>query len=215
MRKTLGIFGGTFDPIHIGHLRMALELKQQLKLDEMRLLPCYLPPHRATPGASAEQRVAMLKLALQDCADLRVDTRELQRDKPSYTFDTLSELRTELSEQTSICLCMGMDSFVSLDQWHEWRQLIRLAHIVVVERPGYQLPESGAVADLLRRHRADADVITAAPAGAVVVSSPGLLPISATAIRTQINAGDSPQFLLPDAVWNYIRAQGLYRKRDQ
>lgn len=211
MRKTLGIFGGTFDPIHIGHLRMALALKQQLKLDEMRLLPCYLPPHRATPGASAEQRVNMLALALQDCAELSVDTRELQRDKPSYTYDTLCELRVELGEQTSICLCMGMDSFAALDQWYEWRQLIRLAHIVVVERPGYVLPETGAVADLLRRHRAEAEVISAVPAGALVIASPALLPVSATAIRTQINAGESPQFLLPDAVWNYIRAQGLYR----
>lgn len=212
MRKTLGIFGGTFDPIHIGHLRMALELKQQLKLDEMRLLPCYLPPHRATPGASAEQRVAMLELALQYCADLSIDTRELKRDKPSYTFDTLRELRAESGGQTSICLCMGMDSFAALDQWHEWRQLIRLAHLVVVERPGYALPQTGAVAELLRRHSADVDALIAAPAGAVVVASPALLPVSATAIRAQINAGESPQFLLPDAVWNYIRAQGLYRQ---
>lgn len=211
MRKTLGIFGGTFDPIHIGHLRMALEIKQQLKLDEMRLLPCYLPPHRATPGATADQRVAMLELALQSCAELVVDTREIMRAKPSYTYDTLCELRAELGEQTSLCLCMGMDSFLSLDQWHEWKQFIRLAHIVVVERPGYDLPELGAVAELLRRHRADTEVISAAPAGAVVIVAPGLLPISATAIRTQINAGESPQFLLPDMVWNYIRMHGLYR----
>ncbi len=215
MRKTLGIFGGTFDPIHIGHLRMALELKQQLKLDEMRLLPCYLPPHRASPGASAEQRVAMLELALQDCTELAIDPRELLREKPSYTYDTLGELRAELGEQISLCLCMGMDSFLTLDQWHEWKQLIRLAHIVVVERPGYTEPESGAVADLLRRHRADVDVIGSAPAGAVVVTSPALLPVSATAIRAHINAGESPQFLVPDAVWNYIRTQGLYRVRAQ
>ena len=211
MRKTLGIFGGTFDPIHIGHLRMALELKQQLQLDEMRLLPCYLPPHRTTPGATAEQRVAMLELALQSCTELTIDTRELKRAKPSYTYDTLRELRAELGEQISICLCMGMDSFVSLDQWHEWQQLLRLAHIVVVERPGYELPEVGVMADLLRRHRAEADVISAAPAGAVVIAASGLLPVSATAIRAQIGAGESPQFLLPDAVLNYIRAQDLYR----
>lgn len=211
MRKTLGIFGGTFDPIHIGHLRMALELRQQLKLDEMRLLPCYLPPHRATPGASAEQRVAMLELALQDCAELTIDPRELLREKPSYTYDTLCELRAELGEQISLCLCMGMDSFLTLDQWHEWRQLIRLAHLVVVERPGYEIPEVGAVADLLRRHRAEAEAIHEAPAGAVIIASPALLPVSATDIRAQISAGESPQFLLPDPVLNYIRAQGLYR----
>lgn len=211
MRKTLGIFGGTFDPIHIGHLRMALELRQQLKLDEMRLLPCYLPPHRATPGASAEQRVAMLELALQDCAELTVDPRELLREKPSYTYDTLCELRAELGEQISLCLCMGMDSFLTLDQWHEWRQLIRLAHLVVVERPGYEIPEVGAVADLLHRHRAEAEAIHEAPVGAVIIATPALLPVSATDIRAQISAGESPQFLLPNPVLNYIRAQGLYR----
>lgn len=211
MRKCLGIFGGTFDPIHIGHLRLAVELKQQLVLDEMHLLPCYLPPHRATPGASAAQRVEMLQLALQDCSGLQVDTRELRRDQPSYTVDTLTELRAELGAQVSLVLCMGMDSLCSLDTWHEWQQLIRLAHIVVVERPGYWLPTVGPVADLVRRHRADADVIHAVAAGGLVVMAPRLLPVSATDIRAQINAGQSPQFLLPDAVLNYIKSQQLYR----
>ncbi|AQT62068.1 nicotinate-nucleotide adenylyltransferase [Cellvibrio sp. PSBB023] len=210
MRKCLGIFGGTFDPIHLGHLRLALELKQQFSLDEMHLLPCYLPPHRAAPGATANQRVAMLRLALQDCPQLQLDTRELQRDRPSYTVDTLTELRAQLGEQVSLSLCMGMDSFCTLDSWHEWSQLIRLAHIVVVERPGYELPVVGPVADLLRRHRAGADAIQAAAAGAVIIAAPRLLPISATEIRAQIKSGQSPQFLLPDAVLNYIHAQQLY-----
>lgn len=210
MRKCLGIFGGTFDPIHLGHLRLALELKQQFSLDEMHLLPCYLPPHRAAPGATANQRVAMLRLALQDCPQLQLDTRELQRDRPSYTVDTLTELRAQLGEQVSLSLCMGMDSFCTLDSWHEWSQLIRLAHIVVVERPGYELPVVGPVAELLRRHRAGADAIQAAAAGAVIITAPRLLPVSATEIRAQLKSGQSPQFLLPDAVLNYIHAQQLY-----
>lgn len=210
MRKCLGIFGGTFDPIHLGHLRLALELKQQLSLDEMHLLPCYLPPHRAAPGASADQRVAMLQLALQDCPELQLDTRELQRDRPSYTVDTLTELRAQLGAQVSLNLCMGMDSFCTLDSWHEWQQLIRLAHIVVVERPGYELPAVGPVAELVRRHRAGADAIQAAAAGAVIIAAPRLLPVSATEIRAQLKSGQSPQFLLPDAVLNYIHAQQLY-----
>lgn len=211
MRKTVGIFGGTFDPIHIGHLRLALELKQQFLLDEMHLLPCYLPPHRAAPGASAGQRVEMLQLALQDCPQLQVDARELQRDRPSYTVDTLTELRAELGAQVSLVLCMGMDSFCGLDSWHQWQQLIRLAHILVVERPGYALPVAGAVAELVRRHSAGADAIQAAPAGAVVIAAPRLLPVSATDIRTQLHSGQSPQFLLPDAVLRYIHSQQLYR----
>lgn len=211
MRKCLGIFGGTFDPIHLGHLRLALELKQLLALDEMHLLPCYLPPHRAAPGASAKQRVDMLQLALQDCRELQVDTRELQRDKPSYTLDTLMELRAEVGAQTSLSLCMGMDSFCTLDTWYEWQQLIRLAHIVVVERPGYELPTIGPVAELVRRHGADVTALKSAAMGAVVIVAPRLLPVSATEIRAQLTAGQSPQFLLPDAVLNYIHAQQLYR----
>lgn len=211
MRKCIGIFGGTFDPIHIGHLRLALELKQQLQLDEMHLLPCYLPPHRANPGASARQRVEMLQLALQDCTELQLDERELQRDQPSYTVDTLRHLRAELGAEVSISLCMGMDSFAALASWHEWQQLIRLAHIVVVERPGYNLPEVGALAELVRRHGADTTALSAAAWGALVVVAPRLLPVSATEIRALLRAGQSPQFLLPDAVLNYIHSRQLYR----
>lgn len=211
MRRTLGIFGGTFDPIHIGHLRMALEIKQQLQLDEMRLLPCYLPPHRPTPGATADERVAMLRIALQDCAELVIDERESHRNKPSYSYDTLCELRAELGEQVSLCLCMGMDSFATLDSWHQWDQLCQLAHIVVVARPGWVLPESGAVADLLNLHRQNIDAVVQQAAGAIVLLEQRLIPVSATDIRAQIHAGNSPQFLVPDAVWNYIRSNALYQ----
>lgn len=211
MRNTLGIFGGTFDPVHIGHLRLALELKQQLRLKEMRLLPCYLPPHRATPSASAVQRVEMLRIALDKCAELQLDLRELARDKPSYTYDTLCELRAEMGDETSICLCMGTDSFATLGTWHQWQQLIHLAHIVVVVRPGWDLPVSGPVVDLLQAHQATDTSLQQAAAGSIVVVAPRLLPISATQIRQLISEGKSPQFLLPDNVWHYICAQQLYR----
>lgn len=211
MRKTLGIFGGTFDPIHIGHLRLALDLKQQLQLDEMRLLPCYLPPHRATPSVGAGQRVDMLRIALDECPELQLDTRELSREKPSYTYDTLCELRGEVGKDVSICFCMGMDSFITLDTWHQWRDLIRLAHIVVVKRPGWELPASGPVAELLNRHGADEQQLTQSTAGAVVITSPRLMPVSATEIRQLIRAGKSAQFLVPDAVWSYICDQRLYQ----
>lgn len=211
MRPCIGFFGGTFDPIHLGHLRLALELKQQLKLDELRLLPCYIPPHRATPSASAPQRLQMLQLALADCPELGWDARELQRNAPSYTYDTLSELRSELGAEASLCWCMGMDSFVSLDSWHRWQELIELAHLVVVARPGWALPTSGPVAELVAQHRAQPQALHTAAAGKLVVCEARLLPISATEIRTQIGAGQSPQFLLPDSVWRYIREQQLYR----
>lgn len=211
MRKCIGVFGGTFDPIHIGHLRLALEVKQRLKLDEMRLMPCYIPPHRASPSVDAPQRLKMLQLALAECAELGWDARELEREKPSYTYDTLSELRAEFGADTSLSWCMGMDSFVALDTWYRWQELLDLAHLVVVARPDWELPTQGPVADLVAAQRGDAARISTSPSGSLVILQQRLLPISATEIRAQIKAGDSPQFLLSDAVWNYIRSQGFYR----
>lgn len=211
MRKCIGFFGGTFDPIHLGHLRLALELKQQLALHEMRLLPCYIPPHRASPSVNAQQRLEMLQIAVADCVDLRWDARELQREKPSYTYDTLRELRAEFGAEASLSWCMGMDSFAGLANWHRWQELIDLAHLVVVARPGWTMPVAGPVAELIAQHRAAAGEIHTAATGKLVMLEQRLLPISATEIRAQIQAGESPQFLVPDAVWDYIRAQGLYR----
>lgn len=211
MRKKIGIFGGTFDPIHIGHLRMALELKEQLGLDEMRLLPCHQPPHRDAPQVSSAQRVEMLRIALQDCPELQLDERELQRDKPSYTYDTLLELRAELGSEVSLVLCMGEDAFAGLPNWYCWQELIRLAHIVVIARSGWAIPDSGDARDLLNKHQRELKSLDCEPAGSIVLQSPRLLPISATEIRQQIQAGKSAQFLVPDAVWNYIKANQLYR----
>jgi len=211
MRKKIGIFGGTFDPIHIGHLRMALELKEQLGLDEMRLLPCHQPPHRGAPQVSSAQRAEMLRIALQDCPELQLDERELQRDKPSYTYDTLLELRAELGSEVSLVLCMGEDAFAGLPNWYCWQELIGLAHIVVIARPGWAIPESGDARDLLDKYQGEPKRLTEAVAGSIVLQSPRLLPISATEIRQQIQAGTSAQFLVPDAVWNYIKANQLYR----
>jgi len=211
MRKKIGIFGGTFDPIHIGHLRMALELKEQLGLDEMRLLPCHQPPHRGAPQVSSAQRAEMLRIALQDCPELQLDERELQRDKPSYTYDTLLELRAELGSEVSLVLCMGEDAVAGLPNWYCWQELIGLAHIVVIARPGWAIPESGDARDLLDKYQGEPKRLTEAVAGSIVLQSPRLLPISATEIRQQIQAGTSAQFLVPDAVWNYIKANQLYR----
>jgi nicotinate-nucleotide adenylyltransferase len=211
VRKKIGIFGGTFDPIHIGHLRMALELKEQLGLDEMRLLPCHQPPHRDAPQVSSAQRVEMLRIALQDCPELQLDERELQRDKPSYTYDTLLELRAELGSEVSLVLCMGEDAFAGLPNWYCWQELIRLAHMVVIARPGWNIPELGDARDLLNKHQRELKSLDCEPAGSIVLQSPRLLPISATEIRQQIQAGKSAQFLVPDAVWNYIKANQLYR----
>ena len=209
--KTLGIFGGTFDPIHLAHLRLALELKQHLGLDEMRLLPCHQPPHRAAPGVDSEQRAAMAQLAVANCPALTVDTRELRRDSASYTVDTLRELRRELGDQVSLCLAMGMDSLVNLHTWERWQELPSLAHLVVAARPGWSPPEQGPVAALLDHYQADKTALARQACGTIVVETLRLLPISASDIRAQLSAGESPQFLLPESVWAYICEHGLYQ----
>ncbi len=210
-RKKIGLFGGTFDPIHIGHLRLALELKQQLELDEMRLLPCHKPPHREAPQASSEQRAEMLRIALQDCSELQLDERELQRDRPSYTYDTLLELRAELGGEVSLVLCMGEDAFAGISSWYCWQELIHLAHIVVVARTGWSLPQNGDAANLLKAYQCDVNSLNDEVSGSIVLQAPRLLPVSGTEIRQQIHAGESAQFLVPDRVWQYIREQNLYR----
>lgn len=210
MRKTLGIFGGTFDPIHLGHLRLALELKQQLSLDEMRLIPGHKPPHRDQPQVSSNQRLEMLQLALQDCPQLHWDDRELGREKKSYTYDTLCELRKEFGSSISLVLCMGEDAFAGISTWYCWQELIRLAHIVVIARPGWSIPDQGEVRQFLQQHQGTVADLKREAAGKVVMQSLRLLPISATEIRQQIAHGESPQFLLPDLVWKYIRENRLY-----
>lgn len=213
--KTIGIFGGTFDPIHNGHLAMARELKTALALDEMRLLPCHLPPHRQQPGVSSQLRAEMAEMAVLDCKDLSVDCRELNRHSPSYSIDTLIELREELNNElgsdTSLTLCMGMDSLNSLTSWHRWNELLNYAHIAVVSRPGCDYPDADSEVGLwLVEHQGSPEIIAAQAAGTVSVYQLSLLPISATDIRAQIARGKSPSALLPQSVWRCIEEHGLY-----
>lgn len=210
MALQIGLFGGTFNPVHFGHLRLALEVHQTLGLDQVRLVPCHRPAHRGEPEVSSEQRVEMLRLALQNCPELSLDERELKRDGPSYSLETLQSLRAELGSEVSLTWIMGSDSFAGLDSWHRWRELLDWGHILVISRPGCELPTEGPVAELLNRRRAEAEILAEQPFGAIVVQELRLLPISATEIRTQIGRRQSPQFLLPESVWQFIQQQGLY-----
>lgn len=209
-RRVVGLFGGTFDPIHYGHLRMALEFQQRLGFSEMRLLPCHLPPHREAPGRSSADRAAMVRLAVAECPQLSVDERELQRDQPSYTVDTLAQLREELGADVSLCWCVGMDSLVTLNRWHRWRELLDHAHLVVAGRPGWCPPQQGEVAEWLRQHQQDASALHRAPRGSVVLVEQTMLDISATAIRRMLAGGESTRFLLPESVRRYIEENHLF-----
>lgn len=210
--QPIGILGGTFDPVHFGHLHSALELQETLGLAEVRLIPCGHPPHRNPPRAPASARLAMLELAVTGQPGLRVDPRELERPGPSYMVDTLTSLRDELGK-APLCLILGSDAFLGLPGWHRWQELVQLAHLVVMHRPGWVLDHSLAapLAQLVDTRRVyEAAALAAQPAGSILLVPVTPLDISSTAIRTLIAAGRSPRYLLPDAVWEHIRTHGLY-----
>jgi len=210
----LGIYGGTFDPVHFGHLRTALEAKEALGITDLRFLPCRLPPHRDTPGASPDLRLLMLELALENAdSGFCIDRRELDREGPSYMVDTLASLRGEVFGQ-SICLILGVDAFAALTSWHRWRGLFGLAHLVVMQRPNCLFPSSdnAELADCVRERLTSepGDLLTQ-PFGKILFLEVSQLPISATKIRWMIANGKNPRYLLPDSVLAVIRSQGLYQ----
>lgn len=217
MTGPIGIFGGTFDPIHHGHLRLAEEIAEKAKLGEVRFVPSGTPPHRTKPGADAQHRVAMAKLAIAANPRFVVDDRETKRAGPGFTFDTLTELRQELGPSRAIALLMGADAFLELATWHRWRALLDLAHVVVAYRPGFaidtwqaRMPEPLAH-EYAARHMQQPLAVHLAPAGGIAPVSMTGLDISATFVRTALKAGSSVRYLLPDAVLDYIRSHDLYR----
>jgi nicotinate-nucleotide adenylyltransferase len=197
--RPLAILGGTFDPVHLGHLRAAWEASEALDA-EVRLMPAHIPPHRPAPVASAQQRVAILRAALAGQDRLTLDARELDREQPSWTVDTLTSLREEIGERPLVLL-IGSDAFAALPGWHRWRELFELAHIGVLTRPGHVPPLPVELAEATApREVADASAMRASPAGRVLRIAITQLEISATRIRALLREGRSPRWLLPDAV---------------
>ncbi|MGI9210933.1 MAG: nicotinate-nucleotide adenylyltransferase [Methylococcaceae bacterium] len=206
-----GIYGGTFDPVHYGHLRTALEVREAVGLDEIRFVSCREPAHRSRPMASPEQRRKMLELALDDhTPGFVVDSRELERPGPSYMVDTLASLRSEWAG-VPLCLITGLDAFRHLPAWHEWLRLFDLAHFIVMRRPNTdtQWPEplAGAVAGRLVDQPCE---LQGTLAGRVLLLDVIQLDISATYIRQALVTGRSARYLLPDAVLDYISETGVY-----
>jgi nicotinate-nucleotide adenylyltransferase len=205
----IGIYGGTFDPVHYGHLRTALEVKELFDLDEIRLIPCSQPAHRESPLTPPEMRFEMLNLAVKNQPGLIVDRRELDRDGLSYMIDTLQSISNE-NPDTSLLLFMGTDAFKGLKDWYQWQSLFDYAHIVVITRPGYKLPVlSGFLAEKLVE---SPDELTKKPVGHLFFQSVTQLDISATIIRQKIEKGCNPGYLLPDSVISYIKRNKLYKK---
>lgn len=207
----LALFGGTFDPVHLGHLSVAWEASELLDA-EVRMVPANVPPHRPPPRASAEERVAMLRAALRGQDRLHLDTRELDRQGPSYTVDTLVNLRHEQGDRPLVLL-VGIDAFTGLASWHRWRELFELAHVAVLSRPGFStvLPDELENAVKPRRTTNVAD-IHAAPAGRVIGLDVTPLEVSATRIRQLLADGRDPRYLLPAGLFDDPAVLAPYRR---
>ncbi len=207
----VGILGGTFDPIHHGHLRLALEMAAALELAAVRLLPLHTPPHREPPMALPELRLLMILAAIEGQGTLLADDREINRQGISYTVDTLAEFRREHAD-VPLCLILGMDAFLSLPTWRHWERIIELAHIAVAHRHDAAPSTPGVLRELLDRNRTDDPKdLDRAPAGRVYFAAIPALEISASGIRKRIAAGDNVHFLLPEPVLQLIHRYGLYR----
>jgi nicotinate-nucleotide adenylyltransferase len=213
----IGILGGTFDPVHNGHLRLAQEALEQCRLVAVRFIPSGIPPHRAAPQAGVQQRLEMVRLAVQGNPAFMLDEREIRRPGPCYTVDTLTELRAETGATQPLCLLLGGDAFLQLHTWHEWKRLFELAHIVVMQRAGGRpLGNAIATADATLRNEYHARlapaarVLHSAPAGSILVADMPALEISATDLRKRCAEKRDIHYLLPDTVAHYIQTHHLY-----
>lgn len=209
-QTAIGIFGGTFDPVHYGHLRAAMEAREELKLEDFRLLPAGTPPHRSNTQASAADRLAMLRLAVSEYSGFSVDDREIRRSGASYMVDTLSEIREECND-SPLLLLIGQDAANALDSWHEWKTVFCLAHLVIMRRPESMISWTGELQNQMRSRLVKEPQRLRQQAGGLVLPlEVTQLAISATDIRNQLLAGQSPRFLLPDTVLDYIAQNQLY-----
>jgi len=207
----IGILGGTFDPIHYGHLRTALDVQQALSLDEVRFIPCGEPPHRNKPLAESLQRLSMVRAAIAGQAKFTVDDREIRRKGPSYMVDTLASLKQDFKDK-SLCLILGTDAFNGLDQWHQWQQVFDFANVVVMRRPAVdgQATLNKRVFTQVKHRLLDKDALKKKQNGGVCFVPVTQLDISATVIRQQWQQGRDIRFFLPDSVLTLIQQQNIY-----
>lgn len=212
----LGLFGGTFDPIHFGHLRLAQEMADLLGLEKVRFIPAGRPPHRDAPRAAPAQRMDMARLALAGNPLFELDGREAAKTAPCYAVDTLSALRADLGPERPLVLLLGADAFLGLATWHRWETLFSFAHIAIAQRPGFAMESWATAMPLELRQEWEARLTDAvedlhhAPAGRIIARETTRLDISATRIRLMAGGDGNPRYLLPDAVLDYIRSNHLY-----
>lgn len=199
----IGILGGTFDPVHFGHLRPALELMSALALEQVRFIPNKIPPHRDPPWLDANTRCRLLEIAMVDTEGFVLDRRELERDGPSYMIDTLVSLRSDFPRST-LCLMMGMDAFSGLPRWHRWQEILEYCHLVVTTRPGFEWPDEPEFEMLAMHRTGEVDALRRTRSGKILLQFVTSLEISSSAIRRQFQAGQNIRYLLPDSVYAFL-----------
>ena len=215
----IGLLGGTFDPVHFAHLRLAEELADAIGLPKVRFIPTGTPPHRGTSRVTGAHRMEMVRLAIAGNPRFEADDREIRREGVCYTFDTLNELRAELGDRP-LCLLMGSDAFSALTTWHRWEELFDLAHIVIAHRPGFSLQQlqsslPGPLRKIyLQRLAASTGILRRDSGGTVYAREITALDIAATQIRGLLAGSGSARYLVPDAVLDYIETNRLYKERD-
>ncbi|MEL5848086.1 MAG: nicotinate-nucleotide adenylyltransferase [Candidatus Igneacidithiobacillus chanchocoensis] len=207
------LLGGTFDPIHYGHLRALEEVREALGMGAATLVPAGHPPHRKSPWAPAEHRLAMTRIAAQEAPGLDVLAYEVEHGGPSYTVDTLRHLRSE-NPEGFLAMVIGMDAFLRFDTWREWEQILDLTHLIVIGRPGWPMAELPEVLRqvLYQRRVEELAQLEALPGGRIAFHTVTALEISATQIRSLLAGGRSARFLLPDTVLDYIAQHQLYHE---
>lgn len=212
MLKKIGIFGGTFDPIHIGHIRVAIELKHLLRLDRVHFVPCHYPTHRPHPSVTTEQRMAMVESAIEHETKFVADDRELLNESASYSIETVTSFRQEFGSDTALYFFMGLDSLLQFPSWHRWQDFLALCHIVVAARPGWAVPEKNSVmGQYYQAHKTDnLTALTTTIQGKIAIMPTTPLDIAASDIRRDIQAGLKPEKILSDSVWSYIKSNRLY-----
>lgn len=217
VRHGCAIFGGTFDPVHYGHLRSAVEVRQALQLERIKLIPSFTPPHRGRPGSTPAHRLEMLRIATRDVDFIEVDDREIRREGKSYTIETLRSVREEIGNELPLIMVIGMDAFKLLDAWRDWRQLTDHAHLAILSRPGDEDENlSMDLANFSKERFVDNPLcLHSEPRGMMCRLRLTQLEISSTRLREIFSRGESPDFLLPGEVVDYIRAHRLYSAASQ
>jgi nicotinate-nucleotide adenylyltransferase len=208
----VALFGGTFNPVHNGHLRIATELAELLPVSELRMMPCGISPDIDKKAIPAQQRIKMLQIGIGDeNPTLTIEDIELQRTTPSYSIDTVTLIRKNLGPSVPLFLCLGMDALASINSWNRWEQLLDFCHIAVSSRPGFWAPKKGPLFEWINQHScADLSKLEERPAGHIYFCDLTMLAVSSTIIRDKVKCGDSIRYMAPDGVVNYIQQHRLY-----